>query len=115
MGSEPPYDESSPLHFTKREAQAKVGKSVRAKVNTKTYSYMTLPVPAGTSGNVVKATICRPGRQHRRWGVLVKWNIEFTPRYPGQLVEEDNKTIEFSRRKYEAEIIELAEQQEQAA
>ncbi len=105
------YDENIPFYFTKREALTKVGKSVRAKANTQSNSSGSYPIPNGTPGTVIVARVFKNTRQHRRWAVEVRWDIELTPFYPGQELEDgDRKTI-FPRRKYETEITEVHDEE----
>lgn len=104
------YDESILFFFTKSEAQSKVGKAVRAKVDTSTTTALSYPIPKGTPGTVTDASKF----EHRRWVVVVKWNIELTPTYPGQELNDDDRYMYCPRRKYEAEIIEVNDEEKAA-
>ena len=67
------YDETVPFYLTKSEALAKVGLSVRAKVDIATNTAAHYPIPEGTPGTVVNS---RPVKKkvHRRWAVDIGVN-----------------------------------------
>ena len=100
------YDKTVPFYFTKREALPKVGQSVRAKVETRSSSAASYPIPKGTSGTVLDAKVYKRTRAHRRWALEVKWDIELTPTSPGDELNDKDQVTAYPRRKYEAEIIE---------
>ncbi len=59
-----------------------------------------------TDAGVFKST-----KEHRRWVVEVTWDIELTPLYPGQELEDRDRETVFPRYKYETELMEVGDEE----